>query len=223
MKKQFLVYIFTLTASIASAQMFEVGGFLGGSNYIGDVGSTKYINPNRIAIGGIAKFNWKPQITFRGTLMYSRLYASDIKAESAFRRNRRPTLKFRNSIVEGSIGIEFSFFKYNLSRRGHTQTPYIIAQIGAVNYSIVSKNSEKKRVTSLVFPLGAGYKMQLVRNVGIAFETSFRYTFKDVIDGNNHEIPGLDFGSANNDDWYVFTGITLVYAFGRPGCYSGTF
>ena len=220
MKKQLLIYIFLFTASITSAQLYEGGVFLGGSNYIGDIGPTTYINPNRIAVGGIAKFNWSPRITFRGTFIYSRLHADDSKAESSFRNNRIPSLSFRNSIVEGSLGVEFSFFKYSLSKVGYTSTPYIIAQIGAVNYAVNSINAERKRVTSLVFPVGLGYKMKLAQNIGIAFETSFRYTFKDVIDGNNHEIPGLDFGSADNDDWYVFTGITIVYAFGRPGCYK---
>jgi uncharacterized protein YfiM (DUF2279 family) len=223
MKKQFLIYIFVFTTSIVSAQLFEAGAFLGGSNYIGDIGSTIYINPNRIAVGAVAKFNWTPRITFRGTAIYTRLHADDSKAESSFRRNRVPQLQFRNSIIEAAAGIEFSFFKYSLSKVGYTHTPYIIAQIGIVNYSVVSKNAEKKRVSSLVLPFGAGYKMKLARNIGIAFETSFRYTFKDVIDGNNHKIPGFDFGSANNDDWYVFTGVTIVYAFGRPGCYKGAF
>lgn len=221
MKKQLLIYLFLFSTIITSAQLYEGGVFLGGSNYIGDIGPTTYINPNRIAVGGVAKFNWTPRITFRGTMIYSRLHADDSKAESSFRRNRTPSpLRFRNSIVEGALGIEFSFFKYSLSKIGYTSTPYIIAQIGAVNYSVVSVDSKHKRVTSLIFPVGLGYKMKLARNVGVAFETSFRYTFKDVIDGNNHAIPGRDFGSAYNDDWYVFTGVTLVYAFGRPGCYK---
>lgn len=212
--------MFLFTASIASSQLYEGGVFLGGSNYIGDIGPTTYINPNRIAVGGIAKFNWTSRITFRGTFIYTRLHADDSKAENSFRRNRGPQRSFRNPIAEGSLGIEFSFFKYSLSKIGYTSTPYIIAQIGAVNYTVASIDAERKRVTSLVFPVGLGYKMKLAQNIGIAFETSFRYTFKDVIDGNNHQIPGLDFGSADNDDWYVFTGITIVYAFGRPGCYK---
>jgi len=222
MKKQFLIYIFVFTATAASAQLYEIGAFLGGSNYIGDIGSTKYLNPNTPAIGGIAKFNYTPRITFRGTLIYTKLEANDSKAESSFRANRTPSFSFKNNILEASLGVEFSFFKYSLSKIGHSQTPYIIAQIGAVNYSTVSVDAEIKRVTSLVIPFGVGYKMRLAQNVGIALETSFRYTFKDVIDGNNHEIndPRYNFGNPNNNDWYVFTGITVVYAFGRPGCYK---
>ena len=34
-----------------NSQTYEVGLMLGGSNYIGDVGSTYYIAPNALAIG----------------------------------------------------------------------------------------------------------------------------------------------------------------------------
>jgi len=225
MKKQLLIYIFILVSSFSSAQLYEAGVFLGGSNYIGDVGSEFYIQPNRIAVGAIAKFNFTPRITFRATGLYTRLHDDDSRSQSNFRRNRVPHMQFRNSILEGALGVEFSFFKYSLSKTGFAQTPYIIAQIGAVNYSTVSVDAEKKRVTSLILPIGVGYKMKLAENIGIALETSFRYTFKDVIDGNNHAIndPKFNFGNPNSNDWYVFTGITVVYAFGRPGCYSGAF
>ncbi|RPD95974.1 hypothetical protein EGM88_10925 [Aureibaculum marinum] len=224
MRQRLLVYIFIFVTSVSSAQLYEAGAFIGGSNYIGDIGSEYYIQPNRIAIGGIAKFNFTPRITFRATGLYTRLHDDDVRAQSNFRQNRG--LKFRNSILEASLGVEFSFFKYSLNKTGFTQTPYIIAQIGAVNYSSVNDDGNKTRTTSLVLPVGIGYKMKLMENVGIAFESSIRYTFKDNIDGNNHNLvgnPNHTFGNPNSDDWYVFTGITIVYAFGRPGCYTGVF
>ena len=224
MRKRLLFYVFILITGISSAQLYEGGVFLGGSNYIGDIGSEFYIQPNRIAVGGVAKFNYTPRITFRATGIYTRLYDSDSRAQSKVRQNRG--LQFKNSILEGSLGVEFSFFKYSLSKTGFTQTPYIIAQVGAVNYASISSDGTSKRTTSVVFPVGLGYKMKLMENVGIALESSFRYTFKDVIDGNNHAItgdPNRTFGNPNSKDWYVFTGITIVYAFGRPGCYTGAF
>ncbi len=224
MKKQFLFYILLIITSISSAQLYEVGLFLGGSNYVGDIGSEFYIEPNRIAVGGIAKFNFSPRITFRGTAIYSKIHDNDIHAQSNFRKNRG--LSFSNTLVEGSLGIEFSFFKYSLSKTGFMQTPYIIAQIGAANYTVVSKDAKVKRVSSMVLPIGVGYKMKLAENISIALETSFRYTFKDVMDYNNHAIvgdPEYTFGNPKSDDWYVFTGITITYAFGRPGCYTRAF
>ena len=222
MKKQFLIYMFILATSVVSAQLYEVGAFLGGSNYIGDLGPTTYINPNAIAVGGVAKFNFSPRITFRGTLTYTNLNMDDTKSNNDFRSNRG--LISRNKILDASAGIEFSFFKYSMSKIGFSQTPYIIAQIGAVNYAMITDDATSKRVTSLVIPFGLGYKMRLAENIGLAFETSFRYTLKDNIDGNNHDLGDpYNFGNPNSDDWYVFTGITVVYAFGRPGCYTGEF
>ncbi len=221
MKKQFLVYIFVLATSALSAQLYEIGIFAGGSNYIGDIGSTNYINPNRVAIGGVAKFNWTPQISVRGTMTYTSLRGDDSKSNNSFRESRG--LQFTNNLVDAALGIEFNFFKYNLAKTGFTQTPYIIAQIGLSSYTVVSTNNESKRIITPVLPFGLGYKMKLAENVGIAFETSVRYTFKDEIDFNNHEVPALSFGNPNSDDWYVFTGFSIVYAFGRPGCYTGAF
>jgi len=222
MKKQILIFTLILTTSVVSAQLYEVGAFLGGSNYIGDIGPTTYINPNTIALGGVAKFNFTPRVTFRGTFIYSNLLMDDSKSNNDFRSNRG--LYRRNKIIDASAGIEFSFFKYSMSKVGFSQTPYIIAQLGAVNYAMISDDATSKRVTSLVIPFGLGYKMRLAENVGIALETTVRYTLKDVIDGNNHDIGDpYNFGNPNSDDWYVFTGITIVYAFGRPGCYSGEF
>ncbi|WP_117881891.1 type IX secretion system protein PorG [Aureibaculum luteum] len=223
MRKRLLFNIFILITSISSAQLYEAGVFLGGSNYVGDIGSEFYIQPNRIALGGVAKFNYTPRITFRATGLYTRLSDNDNKAQSSVRQDRG--LQFTNSILEAALGVEFSFFKYSLNKTGFTQTPYIIAQVGAVNYAIIDDNGSNTRTTSLVIPIGLGYKMKLMENVGIALETSFRYTFKDVIDGNNHAIDDsrFTFGNPNSNDWYVFTGITIVYAFGRPGCYTGAF
>jgi len=222
MKKQILIFTLILTTSVVSAQLYEVGAFLGGSNYIGDIGPTTYINPNTIAIGGVAKFNFTPRITFRGTFTYTNLLMDDSKSNNDFRSERG--LYRRNKIIDASAGIEFSFFKYSMSKIGFSQTPYIIAQVGAVNHGMITDDATSKRVTSLVIPFGFGYKMRLAENVGIALETTVRYTLKDVIDGNNHNIGDpYNFGNPNSDDWYVFTGITIVYAFGRPGCYSGEF
>ena len=56
MKNIFLfVSLFTFLSS--NAQIHEIGVFLGGSNSIGDVGSTTYINPNSAAFGLVYKWN----------------------------------------------------------------------------------------------------------------------------------------------------------------------
>jgi hypothetical protein len=44
-----------------------------------------------------------------------------------------------------------------------------------------------------------------------------KYTFADI-DGSyptNENLTYLKFGNINNNDWYVFSGLTLTYTFGE--------
>ncbi len=224
MKKLFLILVVTLTTSIGHAQLFEGGVFVGGSNYIGDIGPTTYINPNSPAVGFIGKFNYTPRITFRGTLIYTPLKANNQKVNRPISAPGT-SISFQNNLVEGAVGIEFSFFKYSLSQTGYTHTPYIIAQAGINSYASIQDDGTSARKFNISLPFGLGYKAKLAENIGIALETTIHYTFKDDIDLNNHniDIPQRSFGNPNSNDWYVFTGISVVYAFGRPGCYKGFF
>ena len=228
MKKHILVFVFLLSSLGSFAQINELGVFLGGSNYIGDIGSTRYIWPNDYAIGGIYKWNMNPHFTIRATYTYAKISGDDAKSGNSFREARG--LAFSNSLHELAGGIEYHFFKYSLSKIGYTQTPYIIIEAAVANYA----TRDDGRIFNFTVPFGFGYKTKLATNVGIAFETSFRYTFRDDIDGyptyanvdvdgNPIDVDGSIQINANNNDWYVFTGITIVFAFGREGCYTGTF
>ena len=67
-----------------------------------------------------------------------------------------------------------------------------------------------------------GYKQSISPNFILAAEIGARYTFSDELDGS---VPDADFreqfafGNTNSNDWYVFTGITLTYTFGKKPCY----
>ena len=228
MKKFILAYLFLLFSAFSFAQINEIGAFLGGSNYIGDIGKTTYIWPNNYAFGGVYKWNMHPHFSIRGTYTYAKISADDTKSNNSFRKNRG--LAFSNTLHELAVGLEYHFFKYNLSKIGYTQTPYIIVEGAVANYATLNNG----RTFNFTMPFGIGYKMKLAPNVGIAIETSFRYTFKDDIDGYptylNVDIDGNPIDpngniqiNPNDNDWYVFTGITIVYAFGREGCYVGKF
>ena len=48
-----VVFLVLFCIQKGASQTFELGGFVGGVNVIGDVGSTTYVNPNTLAFGGI--------------------------------------------------------------------------------------------------------------------------------------------------------------------------
>ena len=218
MKKKLFVIIFILFTGISIGQINEAGVFLGGSNYIGDIGRTNWIYPNSYAVGAVYKWNMHPRYSIRANYTYSKIIGDDAQSNNSFRKYR--DLNFSNSIHELVVGIEFHFFKYSLSKIGYTNTPYILLEAGVVNYSTFASG----RTYNFSMPFGVGYKMKLAHNIGIGFETSFRYTFKDDIDGYPYDENSANVQiNPNDNDWYVITGITLVFAFGREGCYTGKF
>ena len=218
MKKIVLTFSFLLFSLASFSQINELGIFAGGSNFIGDIGRTTYIYPNSPAVGLIYKWNLHPHFSLRAAYTYSRIKGDDAQSDNSFRKVR--DLSFSNDLHELVAGMEYHFFKYNLSKTGHTHTPYLFAEIGATNYGTF----EDSRTFNFAMPFGAGFKTILAPNVGIGLELGFRYTFKDDLDGYpfDPDSPNIQI-NPNNNDWYVFTGITLVFAFGREGCYTGAF
>ena len=75
------------------------------------------------------------------------------------------------------------------------------------------------RRTALSIPMGLGIKSLIYGKLAFALEVRANYTLTDGIDFTTEEIPSLNFGGTS-DDWYMFTGISLVYTFGRPSCYA---
>ncbi|NVK53241.1 MAG: hypothetical protein HWD85_09925 [Flavobacteriaceae bacterium] len=222
MKKQLLAIVFVCITSISWGQINEIGVFIGGTNYVGDVGSTNYIYPNKIGGSLVYKYNTNPRIAFRGMLSLLPISGDDAKATNEIRQNRN--FNFQNSLKELAIGIEYNFFEYDMTSDDKYYTPYIHVGVSGVLYQHVASeittgqyNFTSKSTISI--PFGLGFKGRLFYNVGFAFETKVNYTFVDELDFTTNRIPSLNFGG-NSNDWYMFTGVSIVYAFGRPACYA---
>ena len=222
MKKGYLFVFFTCLSIALIGQVHEVGAFIGGTNYVGDIGRTNYIYPNTPAGGIIYKLNWNPRIALRAAYSYLPIEGNDVNADTDFKINRG--LKFSNTIHELAIGMEYNFYEYDLSSDDKSSTPYILLELAAFNYkSPLIETSPNQYLftnkTSYSIPFGIGYKSKLYRALAFAIEAKFRYTFEDDLDYSTSRIPSLDFGT-NGKDWYMFTGVSLVYTFGRPACYT---
>ncbi|WP_159021856.1 DUF6089 family protein [Formosa sp. L2A11] len=199
-----IISLFSLQSSYS--QIHEFGLFLGGSNLIGDVGEPNFINPNQFAIGGIYKWNKSSRHSWR---------VSGILTELQTSKNQDT-----KTVGEISAGLEFNFFEFDLHDSGPQSTPYFYSGLSALRYNNtyttgVEKISETK--TALGIPLTLGYKFRLSYSFNIGTEVGARYTFSDNLDGSDN--PDMSFGNLNNNDWYVFTGLTLTYTFGRNPCY----
>jgi len=208
------------------SQTYEVGGFLGGANYIGDVGKTNYINPKDIAFGGIFKWNRSPRHSFRASLIYAEISADDL--DSSEERRQQRGYSFENNLLELSVGIEYTFWEFNLHTGLPQTAPYLYTGLTIFGYdSLFRRRTEIvsfDRQTGIAIPMVVGLKTTLGTRFVLAGEIGARYTFTDNLDGSNptgtlENEPGLEFGNINSTDWYVFTGITLTVEFGRKPCY----
>ena len=222
MKRQLLAIVFVCITSISWGQIHEIGVFIGGSNYVGDVGKTNYISPNRFGASLIYKYNLNPRIALRGNLSLIPLFGNDAESNNQIRKNRN--FNFKNSLKELAIGIEYNFFEYDMTSTDKNYTPYILLEVAGFYYdSVLSEiTTGQYNIKSKIgysVPIGIGFKGRLADNIGFALETRINYTFKDDLDYTTNKISSLNFGG-NSNDWYMFTGISLVYAFGRPSCYA---
>ena len=203
------------------AQIHEIGVFLGGSNYIGDVGPTTYIAPNEPAFGLLFKWNKSPRHSYRFSYIQSEITSNDLDSKEASRNPRG--YQFENNLKELSLGLEFNFFDFNLHESSTKITPYVAS---GLNYFLskytltnakasltVESRTEKRK--SIAIPMIIGIKSNITPNFVLALETGARYTLTDTIDGSFNQ----DFGNINNNDWYVFSGVTLTYTFGDKACY----
>ncbi|WP_339838857.1 DUF6089 family protein [uncultured Maribacter sp.] len=206
------------------AQTYEAGIFLGGANTISDVGRTNYILPSDIAFGGLFKWNISKRYAWRGSLMYGQFTANDNKSSSTARQQRGYVVD--NSVLEGSVGLEFNFVDYNLHKLGPAFTPYLYTGITYFRYDYEYFNGGvlqeiEQKDGSFAIPMTAGFKYRINQFLIFGAEIGARYTFTDNLDASNPEGSNFEefqFGNIFSDDWYVFSGLTLTYTFGRKPC-----
>ncbi|WP_200882333.1 DUF6089 family protein [Polaribacter sp. Hel1_85] len=222
MKKKILFFVFVSFTSIFLGQLHEIGLSLGGSNYVGDIGRTNYIYPNKLAGAAFYKYNWNPRIALRATFSYLPFSGDDLDADTDFRKDRG--YSFSNTINELAVGLEYNFYEYDLSSEDKTWTPYILLELVGFNYKNVKSHDTPSQIvygnkTSYAIPFGIGYKSKLYGTLAFSIEAKFRYTFEDDLDFVSNNTPNVIIeGTAN--DWYMFTGFSLIYTFGRPACYT---
>jgi hypothetical protein len=224
MHKVILTLIATLVISSANAQIHEIGGFVGGSNYIGDIGSTQYIAPNKLAFGILYKWNKSPRHAWRFSYIQTTIIGDDSKSDNSARNQR--DMAFENAIKEFSAGMEFNFLDFNLHLGETKISPYVYT---GATYFAYSENFYLAKTLKadyengqFAIPMIIGIKTNVLENWVIGAEVGARYTLTDNLDGTNPKndnLAPLRFGNQESNDWYVFSGITLTYTFGIKPCY----
>ncbi|MBT6160892.1 MAG: hypothetical protein HOH81_04275 [Flavobacteriaceae bacterium] len=232
MRSCLLIFFIFIRVLVANGQFHEIGAFIGGSNYIGDVGTRNYIHPNNLAYGLLYKWNVTTRYSFRVGVTFTKLdekefYTDDI---NRFRRS----YKVENPLQEAVIGAEINFIEFNLHQERFRVSPYVFYGVSYFRYEqfYLTPNGPNSPPTynsygttqKMGFPIILGVKFTPNPLWVIGLEMGARYTLTDNLDGSNPENqfsnnPGYQFGNIGNKDWYVFTGLTISFTFGDLPCY----
>ena len=182
-----IIIMSVLCFNFSYSQIYEVGVFIGGSNFIGDVGATNYISPNQPAAGVILKWNRSPRHSFRVSVIYAKLEGIDVKSDDPRRKQRG--YSFETNLLEISAGMEFTFFDFDLHTEGKKMTPYLYSGITAANHDNFYFNNgtqtdENTSSWAIGIPMVLGFKTTLSNSFILAIEVGARYTFSDKIDSS---------------------------------------
>ena len=211
MRFYLFVFIFILPTFIY-AQIYEAGVILSGTNATSMV-DKKLLNPSNVGFGLLFKWNKSQRYAWRASLSYTNLSFEDKEALDLARISRK--LNGNTALLEFSSGLEVNFLPFNLRRLGSVFTPYLYSGITVFGYdhNFFNEFNEliNKKDISFAVPIHFGAKIRVGSNTILAAEVGFRFTFTDNLDGSNAN--QYIFGDVYNNDWYVFSGITVTHVF----------
>lgn len=235
MNKILLSFFLIFTMSTAYAQIHEVGVGLGAGNYVGDIGSTQFINPKDAGFSLFYRLNKSPRHSYRISFTQTKISGDDAKSDMGSRKQRG--FKFDNTIQQLAAGLEFNFFEFDLHQEQFGLTPYVYFGISAIRYTDLYYKPDEPdddffasdrvdlvkgdKKNSVTVPFALGLKLRLTRQLNINAEVMANYTFTNNLDGSHPSQENkqpYSFGK-NQNDWFFYSGISLSYTFGKNPCY----
>ncbi len=185
----------------------EVGGWIGASNYYGDLNPSFSIKGTRPAFGGYYRHTFTPYIAVRVGGALGFVAFKDSYTNSPWQQARN--LSFRTHIAEVGGSVEFNFLRYIPMDKNHYATPYLTMGLSLFHFSPKAKydgkwhnlsdiGTEGQQQTDLTgvkpykkiqpaIPIGIGFKYWLKGKWTLSAELSHRFTFTDYID-DVHEV-----------------------------------
>lgn len=229
--QQFLKYFlgFLLIPFFTTGQdRLEVGGFLGGAGYLGDLNKSDWVSKEpKVAFGFLARYNLSDYIALRASYLYGKLSGRDSHYSDRAFRNFATT----SPIHELTMQAEWHlwplaqprlprFFKPSFS-------PFLFAGLGVaithpqpdmenmivpkpefVKGAEIDRNTTFSSLHSTI-PFGAGFKYRPHHQWTFTLEAGFRLTFSDYLDGISFA------ANPEKSDRYQFWGATIAYRFSR--------
>lgn len=182
----------------ASAQRgWEVGGWLGGTYYFGDLNTNFNLSLPGLAGGAIVRRNFNERVSLKFSANYGILRGDDAVSNNIYERARN--LSFRTPVFDGAAQLEFNFLPYKHGSQDEYFTPYLFAGLNVLHFNPQAeyegdwvdlrplgtegqfRGEEYYSVSGGVL-FGGGFKIDLSYEWSLNFEIAGRHTFTDYLD-----------------------------------------
>ena len=200
----FICLIGAAMATSAFAQRWELGGWIGGTHYFGDINPDFGLNRPNIAFGAMTRHNFNSRISSKLSLNYGTIEAYDRDYNTPLQQARN--LDFKSHIFDATAQIEFNFLPYQHGKRDENISPYVFVGGGAFHFnprtkyngqwvSLQTLGTEGQFIGSeyaLLQPqltYGLGLKLDLAREWSFNFEFSAKKLFTDYLDDVSGNYP----------------------------------
>ncbi|MDF2448606.1 MAG: hypothetical protein K0R26_1110 [Bacteroidota bacterium] len=195
------ISLLTISSSLLSQtkkrnfRQHELGIFLGGAYYIGDLNPTKQFHLTQPAGGLFYRFTPNYRYAFRGGFNFGNIMGDDSQSEDADQLQRN--LNFKSQIMEFNVLAEFNFLEYRISNDKYKFTTFLFLGLDVFRFKPMAQmgnhwielqplrtegQSKGYRLTQVGIPFGVGAKLNVSKKVGIGIEWGPRKTFTDYLD-----------------------------------------
>lgn len=197
-----LIFVISLLAAVFSgfSQQHELGVFVGGSYYIGDLNPSGHFLQSQPAAGLLYRYN----INYRTAIRLHALFGSLHGTDSIIGYNEARNLNFKSPLMEIGTQFELSYQKFQIGSSKYFFTPYLFVGAsffkfkpqGFYNgdwYNLQALGTEGQGTTAypnrkpyslagFSIPFGMGVKVSLGSSLVLGLEWGLRKTFTDYID-----------------------------------------
>jgi hypothetical protein len=210
MKNKLYLLAFALLPTLGFSQYhWEVGGSLGASNYLGDIGGLEQtrrdfvadlkFSQTHFAINGFGRYKVHPNISLGAFLTYGRISGKDKLSTNPGRVGRN--LNFRNDLWELTVDGQFFFYEVNDIGRAYRYRndfrAFVFAGVGGLFHNpkgqlngegdwiklqpLTTEGVHYSRL-QFVIPSGVGFYFTVSKQHRIGWELGWRKTFTDYLD-----------------------------------------
>jgi hypothetical protein len=214
MRKNLLLSLLIIPFFMQSQWLWDYGGGIGVSNYLGDIGGKEKTRRDFVADMKLAKtrwngsafvrYKWRPRVSLKAQFEYLRIEGDDKLSSNPGRRFRN--FNFRNDIFDLAITGELFFYENNdlgnTYRYRNGFRAYLFAGVGGfytnpkTNYQgdwvalqpLATEGTQYKKIQANI-PMGIGFYFTFNKRNRFGFEMNYRKTFTDYLDDISGNYP----------------------------------